>query len=79
LYYTVKSKLKISKKSLDNACDYLGISGKTQVDRAMWRKAKYGNKKALDYVLDHNMGDVVILEELHNRIDFTRKWTRRSV
>ena len=79
LYYTVKSKLKISRKSLDNACDYLGIRGKTPIEKDTWRVAKYGDKKALDRVLHHNYQDVVILEQLHDRLDFTRKWTRTSV
>jgi len=79
LYFTVKSKLKISRKSLDNACDYLGIVGKTPIDKDFWRKAKYGDKESLDYVLDHNKGDVVILEELHDKLDFTRKWNRTSI
>jgi len=79
LYYTVKSKLRLSRKSLDNACDYLNIKGKTPIQREVWRKAKYGDKKALSIVLEHNKGDVVILEKLHDTLDFTRKWIRRSI
>lgn len=79
LYYTVKSKLKISRKSLDNACDYLNIKGKTPIDKGVWRRAKYGNPLDLAKVLEHNIGDVNILEELHNKLGFTRKWIRRSI
>lgn len=79
LYYTVRSKLKISRKSLDNACDYLGIHGKTPVSKDMWRAAKYGDVTALSYVLEHNKQDVIILEQLHNKLESTRKWTRRSL
>jgi uncharacterized protein YprB with RNaseH-like and TPR domain len=79
LYYTVKSKLCISRKSLDNACDYLGIEGKTPLDKDTWRAAKYGNKKALEEVLVHNVADVVILEELHDKLADFAKWTRRSI
>ena len=79
VYYTVKSKLKISRKSLDNACDYLGIVGKTPISKDAWRKAKYGDPASLKYVLDHNLGDVDILEELHDRLEFTRQWNKRSV
>lgn len=79
LYYTVKSKLRLSRKTLESACDYLNIKGKTPINRDVWRKAKYGDKKALDIVLEHNKGDVVILEDLHNKLDFTRKWIRRSI
>lgn len=79
LYYTVKSKLRISRKSLDNACDYLGIVGKTPISKDAWRKAKYGDKDALNIVLEHNIGDVIILEQLHEKLDFTRKWIRSSI
>ena len=79
LFYTAKSKLRLSRKSLDNVCDYLGIAGKTHLDKDIWRKAKYGDKQALDYVLTHCEEDVIILEELHNRLDFTRKWIKKSI
>ena len=79
MYYTVRSKINIARKSLDSACDYLNIKGKTPIDKSAWRKAKYGDSKALDEVLRHNRGDVIILEKLHNKIAFTRKWMRRSI
>lgn len=79
LYYTVKSKLKISRRSLDNACDYLGIEGKTPISKNAWRYAKYGNPDALEEVLKHNIGDVDILEQLHNKLEFAAKWYRRGV
>jgi len=79
LYWTVRSKFRITRKSLDNICDFLGIEGKTPIAKDVWRAAKYGDKKALKTVLEHNKGDVEILEKLHDRIAFTRKWIRRSV
>jgi|WetSurMetagenome_2_1015567.scaffolds.fasta_scaffold107936_4 uncharacterized protein YprB with RNaseH-like and TPR domain len=79
LYYTVKSKLNLSRKSLDNACDYLGIKGKTPIDKEVWRRAKYGDPKALVEVLEHNRGDVRITELLHDKIAFTRKWIKSSI
>lgn len=79
LYYTVKSKLNLSRKSLDNACDYLGIKGKTPIDKDVWRKAKYGDPSALEEVLQHNVGDVNITELLHDKISFTRKWIKSSI
>jgi len=79
IYYTVRSKLCISRKSLDNACDYLGIVGKTKIDKDVWRKAKYGDKQAIKGVLEHNIGDVEILEILHDKLTGFRKWIKRSV
>lgn len=78
MYYTVRSKLCLSRKSLDNVCDYLGISGKTRIDKNVWRRAKYGDPKALKEVLEHNVPDVVILETLHNKLTPFRKWIRTS-
>jgi len=79
LYYTVRYKLKLSRNSLDNACDYLGIVGKTFIDKDAWRKAKYGDPESLKEVLTHNEFDVIILEELHNRVEFARKWLKTSI
>jgi uncharacterized protein YprB with RNaseH-like and TPR domain len=79
LYYLVKSKLCISRKSLDSACDYLGIKGKTPIDKDVWRKAKYGDPKSIKLVLAHNMGDVKITEALYKRLIDSSKWTRRSI
>ena len=79
MFYTVKSKMNLSRKSLDNACDYLGIKGKTPIDKESWRRAKYGNRRGLAEVLDHNKGDVIILEKLHERLLPFRKWIRTSV
>lgn len=79
LYYTIRDKLALSRNSLDNACDYLGIQGKTPLNRGVWRKAKYGDPESLKLVLTHCEYDVIISEELHNRVDFIRKWNKSSI
>lgn len=79
LFYLVKSKMNLARKSLDSVCNYLGIVGKTEIDKEVWRRAKYGNKQALKQVLEHNMGDVVILEKLHNKVEPYRKWIKTSI
>jgi len=79
LFYTVKSKLKLSRNSLDAACDFLNISGKTPLRREVWRKARYGDPKALKEVVAHNIGDVEILEILHDKLEFSRKWIKKSI
>ena len=65
LYYVVRSKLKLHRSSLQAATEFFGIAGKTRVKPDMWRKARYGDEKAMKYVYDHNVADVVILEKLH--------------
>jgi uncharacterized protein YprB with RNaseH-like and TPR domain len=80
LYDSVKSKLGcLSRRSLDAACDYLGISGKVNLDKNVWRVAKYGDKAALKEVLRHNISDVTITEMLFNKLEFSRKWIKSTV
>jgi len=80
LFYLVKSKLgSLSRKSLDNVCDYLGIDGKTPLRKSTWRLAKYGDPKAIEEVVAHNKADVIILEELHKRLYSFSKWTRNPL
>lgn len=80
MYYIAKSKLaSLSSKRLENVCDYLGIEGKTPLKRDIWRAGKYGDPIALKEILAHNVGDVEILEKLHNRLEPFAKYTRKSV
>lgn len=79
LYPVVKAKLNLRRNSLDAACDYLGIEGKTPISRNDWRKAKYGNPDSLQVVLSHNIGDVIITEELHNKLTEIYKWGRTGI
>jgi uncharacterized protein YprB with RNaseH-like and TPR domain len=80
LFYLVKSKLgSLSRKSLDNVCDYLNIEGKTPLRKSTWRKAKYGDPTSIAEVLEHNIGDVKILEELHNKLYPFSKWIKNPL
>jgi len=79
VYYMVKSKLCISRKSLENACRLIGVKGKTHLDGKYWIKALTGDKKALGYILNHNEKDVEILEKLYNRLIDYVKGTKKSI
>jgi DNA polymerase elongation subunit (family B) len=79
LYYQVKNKLKLHKNSLDAACALYGIKGKTHFDVSIWNLAKIGNRRCLDMVLNHNIGDVDILMQLYNKIRKYSKLSRRSI
>jgi uncharacterized protein YprB with RNaseH-like and TPR domain len=79
LYYLVKYKLKLSRNSLAAATAFLEIEGKTPINNGVWVKAKYGDKEALQEVLEHNKADVMITEALHNALSPFRNWTRSSV
>lgn len=69
LYYTVKSNLAISRKSLQNVGYYLGLSHeKTPVEGKIWKKAMCGDEGSLKYIVDHCSADVLVLEELYLRL-----------
>lgn len=79
MYYIVKAKLSLNRNSLQSACALLGIKGKNHVFGDIWIRAVTGNQKSIDYIHDHNIRDVVILERLYNRmITFSSK-TNRSI
>lgn len=75
LYFNVRYKFKLHSNRLENACRVLvGQTDKTHIDPAHWLKALQGDKKALDYILDHNKKDVIDLEKLYHKINqFTPK------
>lgn len=79
LFYTARNKLLLSRRSLEVTCEYLEIEGKTPLKRSTWQKAKYGDKEAIEEVVKHNYYDVIILEQLHDKLEPFAKWTRKSV
>jgi uncharacterized protein YprB with RNaseH-like and TPR domain len=69
LYYTVKSKFKLSSRRLENACrQLLGATDKTRIDAKYWRNGVRGDAKALKYIYEHNTYDVLDLEKLYDKI-----------
>jgi len=73
IYYMVRNKMCLNSNRLEVACNHLGIEGKTKLDGKVWILASAGDKKSLDYVLEHNRFDVLILEQLHDKIkDYVR-------
>lgn len=77
LFYQVKYKLSLHRNSLASACYFFGIEEKNNVDMDIWRKAKLGDKKSLDWVLDHNIRDVIATEKLYHILkNYSRKTSR---
>ena len=69
LYYTVKSKFKLSSRRLENACrQLLGSTDKTRIDAKYWRNGVRGNPESLKYIYEHNTYDVLDLEKLYNKV-----------
>ncbi len=74
LYYVIRNKFKLSSRRLENACkQLLGESEKTKIDAKFWRDGVRGDKKSLQYIVDHNIKDVTDLEKLYNKtIEFSK-------
>lgn len=79
LYPIAKAKLKLRSYRLANVTDYLGIPGKTPLEPSVWRAAMFGDPKAVNYVLEHNIADVDITEQLHNKLEPYAKWSKKSI
>jgi uncharacterized protein YprB with RNaseH-like and TPR domain len=58
---------------------FLGIEGKDHVLGETWGRARVGDPEALEYVVNHNVEDVVILEELYERYRPYFRLTKKSI
>ncbi len=69
LYYTVRGKLKLHRSSMEVACDTFSIPSKGhRLTPYIWQRCQAGDKKSIDYVLTHNVEDVVALEMLWDKL-----------
>lgn len=69
----LKNKFRLHSNRLETACEFLGIPAKAhKLNSDIWLMMITGNpkmmKKALDYILTHNVEDVLSLEALYKRI-----------
>lgn len=68
LYWAAR-KMKLTRGSLMNVCEHLGIPGKkTFLDKKTWRRAGAGYSDAIDYVVKHNIADVKLTYGLYKRV-----------
>ena len=79
MYYRARSLGKMHRNSLGAHTGFLGIPGKDHVLGETWGRARTGDVKALDYVINHNVEDVVILEELYERYKPYFRLTKKSI
>lgn len=69
LYFTVKSNMSLSRKSLQNVAYHLDLEAKkTPVEGRIWKKAMIGDQKSLLYIIKHCRSDVLLLEEAYLRL-----------
>lgn len=65
----ISGKFKLSKRSMQNACRLFGIKSKgLPFNMEVWQDALAGHQPALDYILAHNLEDVLSLEKLYKKV-----------
>ena len=79
VFYAARSLMKLHRRSLQAATEFLGIEGKTHLDMNIWRKARLGHEESLEYVVEHNRSDTEILAALWLKLKPYRKWIRKSI
>lgn len=80
----LKKKFKLHSNRLEAACDFLEIPSKEhKLKPSIWLLMITGNKrlmkKALDYILVHNVEDVISLEGLWKKINFFVPRSKTSI
>lgn len=69
IYFIAKAKLVLSSRRLGTICSFLGIPAKNHpIKPSIWFKCQYGNKNAINYVLTHNIEDVISLQRAWNKL-----------
>lgn len=69
LLYTVRYGLKLHSASLNSVQQFFELpTAKTQMEAARWIRALTGSKTDFDYIVDHCVKDVKLLEEVFNRV-----------
>lgn len=80
VYITVKAKFRLSSNRLATSSRMLvGETNKTPWASEHWIRAVQGNKKSLDYILDHCKKDVTDLKKLYLKVYPFTKHTNRSI
>jgi uncharacterized protein YprB with RNaseH-like and TPR domain len=75
LYDTVKSKFCLSNNRMITISQFLGIPAKTHpINQDIWLKAMAGRQDAIDYIVEHNIEDVITTKELWKSVhEFMRR------
>jgi len=80
VYYIVRNKLRLHRNRLETACEFLDIPSKGhRLNPTVWQRAMSGEKKALNYILQHNREDVISLELLYNKVSLYVKENKTSI
>lgn len=60
--------LKLRSNRLASAAAFLGVSSKTSITAEAWVKAPTGHIPSLRYVIEHGKKDVIVLQEVYERL-----------
>lgn len=63
-----RNHLKLTSNRLANLSELFGADRKTPVLATQWQRARAGHKDGLDYVVEHNIKDIVVLGEVYDLI-----------
>lgn len=68
LWRTSKYQLKLHSNRLASASAFLGLEDKTRLDGPTWIRAAAGHRPSLRYVVEHNVQDVLVLEQAYEKM-----------
>lgn len=68
-----KYQLKLNSNRLASAASFLGAEQKTPLDGPTWIKAQAGHKSSISYVVKHCKQDIVVLEQVYEKIKMLAK------
>lgn len=69
LLKTVRARMRLHSNRLDALTKFLGTSSsKTPLTPDVWRRAGAGDRASIDFVVDHNLHDLLTLEESFNKL-----------
>jgi len=74
-----KANFRLAYNKLDYLAEILGIGRKLKTDFALWKAAYHGDTKALVQMSKYNIKDVVLLEEVFNKLKPYVKGLKRLV
>jgi uncharacterized protein YprB with RNaseH-like and TPR domain len=67
--WVARNNLRMSYNSLDKLSSVLGVNSKTEVDPAIWLRATLdGDKKAMNYIVEHCVQDVITLDKVVDKL-----------
>jgi len=78
LYYLVKSKLQLHSNRLASVASLLHVEEKSPLEPTIWKTAMV-NPHSMSYIVQHNKQDVVVLEEVHKKLETFMKGNRKSL